>query len=94
MGCNVLATVLLAIGVYTLLESSNQYMCLAESGERRPPLIRIRPERMFNTADDDPMDLLDKRQFNEYGHMRFGKRGGSDEKFDDYGYMRFGRANP
>ncbi|KAH8381277.1 hypothetical protein KR093_001714 [Drosophila rubida] len=30
------------------------------------------------------------KRFDDYGHMRFGKRGG-DEQFDDYGHMRFGR---
>ncbi|XP_076033673.1 drosulfakinin [Oratosquilla oratoria] len=32
----------------------------------------------------------DKRQFDEYGHMRFGKRA----DFDDYGHLRFGRSTP
>ncbi|XP_053692567.1 callisulfakinin [Sabethes cyaneus] len=36
--------------------------------------------------DDD----IEKR-FDDYGHMRFGKRGGEGEQFDDYGHMRFGR---
>ncbi|XP_078032977.1 drosulfakinin [Augochlora pura] len=27
--------------------------------------------------------------FDDYGHMRFGKR----EQFDDYGHMRFGRRH-
>lgn len=31
-----------------------------------------------------------QKRFDDYGHMRFGKRGG-DEQFDDYGHMRFGR---
>ncbi|ALC46393.1 Dsk [Drosophila busckii] len=30
------------------------------------------------------------KRFDDYGHMRFGKRGGEDQ-FDDYGHMRFGR---
>ncbi|XP_030559213.1 drosulfakinins [Drosophila novamexicana] len=30
------------------------------------------------------------KRFDDYGHMRFGKRGG-DDQFDDYGHMRFGR---
>ncbi|XP_037955757.1 drosulfakinins [Teleopsis dalmanni] len=30
------------------------------------------------------------KRFDDYGHMRFGKRGG-DEQFDDYGHMRFGK---
>lgn len=32
-----------------------------------------------------------KRIIDDYGHMRFGKRGG-EEQFDDYGHMRFGRS--
>ncbi|XP_058452793.1 uncharacterized protein LOC131431220 [Malaya genurostris] len=35
-------------------------------------------------------DSVDKR-FDDYGHMRFGKRGGEGDQFDDYGHMRFGR---
>lgn len=36
----------------------------------------------------------DKRQFDDYGHMRFGKRGPQQQAaaFDDYGHMRFGRS--
>jgi len=37
--------------------------------------------------DDEIMDF-NKRQSEDYGHMRFGKR----EQFDDYGHMRFGRS--
>ncbi|RZF41044.1 hypothetical protein LSTR_LSTR002676 [Laodelphax striatellus] len=42
---------------------------------------------------DDSDDLMEigKRQSDDYGHMRFGKRGEVDDKFDDYGHMRFGR---
>jgi hypothetical protein len=38
-------------------------------------------------VDDESMDF-NKRQSDDYGHMRFGKR----EQFDDYGHMRFGRS--
>jgi hypothetical protein len=37
--------------------------------------------------DDESIDF-NKRQSDDYGHMRFGKR----EQFDDYGHMRFGRS--
>jgi hypothetical protein len=37
--------------------------------------------------DDEIIDF-NKRQSDDYGHMRFGKR----EQFDDYGHMRFGRS--
>nr|CAD7394294.1 unnamed protein product [Timema cristinae] len=42
----------------------------------------------FLIDDEDVIDL-NKRQSDDYGHMRFGKRG---EQFDDYGHMRFGRS--
>jgi len=33
-----------------------------------------------------------KRQYDDYGHMRFGKRNQQPVKdFDDYGHMRFGK---
>ncbi|KAJ9587735.1 hypothetical protein L9F63_018843 [Diploptera punctata] len=37
--------------------------------------------------DDDNIDFS-KRQSDDYGHLRFGKR----EPFEDYGHMRFGRS--
>ncbi|XP_035909976.1 uncharacterized protein LOC118511243 [Anopheles stephensi] len=40
--------------------------------------------------EDDEIGGLVKR-FDDYGHMRFGKRGGEGDQFDDYGHMRFGR---
>lgn len=42
---------------------------------------------------DDP-DLIDKRSnFDDYGHLRFGKRqdGKRNQDWEDYGHMRFGR---
>lgn len=40
-------------------------------------------------TDDD--DFIDKsKRYDDYGHMRFGKRAG-DDHFDDYGHMRFGK---
>lgn len=38
----------------------------------------------------DTVDGERPKRYDDYGHMRFGKRGG-DEQFDDYGHMRFGR---
>ncbi|XP_034485331.1 drosulfakinins [Drosophila innubila] len=38
----------------------------------------------------DTVDSDRPKRYDDYGHMRFGKRGG-DEQFDDYGHMRFGR---
>jgi Sulfakinin family len=44
----------------------------------------------------DQLDALvdeDKREFDDYGHMRFGKRAQQGAGgFDDYGHMRFGRS--
>lgn len=41
--------------------------------------------------DDD--ESFDKsKRYDDYGHMRFGKRnGGGEDQFDDYGHMRFGK---
>ncbi|KAK9879477.1 hypothetical protein WA026_006546 [Henosepilachna vigintioctopunctata] len=39
--------------------------------------------------DDEDFDFNEKRQFDDYGHMRFGKRG--EDHLDDYGHLRFGR---
>ena len=47
---------------------------------------------------EGPVEVLDaagKREFDDYGHMRFGKRasGGEDDYGqDDYGHLRFGRS--
>lgn len=41
----------------------------------------------LNFLDDEDVE----KRFDDYGHMRFGKRGGEGEQFDDYGHMRFGR---
>lgn len=38
-------------------------------------------------VDDEDVE----KRFDDYGHMRFGKRGGEGDQFDDYGHMRFGR---
>lgn len=43
----------------------------------------------FIIRDDDVIELT-KKQFDDYGHMRFGKR---EDQFDDYGHLRFGRAD-
>jgi len=39
-------------------------------------------------SDDD--NFVQKRQYDDYGHMRFGKRNPPKE-FDDYGHLRFGK---
>uniref|UniRef100_A0AAG5DDI4 Sulfakinin n=1 Tax=Anopheles atroparvus TaxID=41427 RepID=A0AAG5DDI4_ANOAO len=45
----------------------------------------------FLDDDDDGGDGDIVKRFDDYGHMRFGKRGGEGDQFDDYGHMRFGR---
>ncbi|XP_042870020.1 uncharacterized protein LOC122251873 [Penaeus japonicus] len=55
-------------------------------------------ELVADFEDPELMDFhdADKRQFDEYGHMRFGKRaggsGGVGGEYDDYGHLRFGRS--
>ncbi|SPP88330.1 drosulfakinins [Drosophila guanche] len=51
------------------------------------PVIPIELDLLMDNEDDQR--TMPKR-FDDYGHMRFGKRGG-DDQFDDYGHMRFGR---
>lgn len=43
-------------------------------------------------VEDDDLLLDMSKKFDDYGHMRFGKRGGDGDQFDDYGHMRFGRS--
>ncbi|KAH8283209.1 hypothetical protein KR054_011942 [Drosophila jambulina] len=50
------------------------------------PLIPIELDLLLDNDDD----RTKAKRFDDYGHMRFGKRGG-DDQFDDYGHMRFGR---
>jgi len=38
---------------------------------------------------EDESYFQKRQQYDDYGHMRFGKRNPKD--FDDYGHMRFGR---
>ncbi|KAF5286789.1 hypothetical protein FQR65_LT02207 [Abscondita terminalis] len=50
---------------------------------------KIRTETLSDIFDDDDLFDLSKRLVtDDYGHLRFGKRG---EDFDDYGHLRFGR---
>jgi hypothetical protein len=48
------------------------------------------------SGDEDDLYTEDenyfkKRQYDDYGHMRFGKRTQPVKDFDDYGHMRFGK---
>ncbi|XP_071513110.1 uncharacterized protein Dsk isoform X2 [Panulirus ornatus] len=61
-----------------------------EEGRLSPALVE---ELVSDFEDPELMDFHDaagKREFDEYGHMRFGKRGGGE--YDDYGHLRFGRS--
>lgn len=53
------------------------------------PRSKIIPIELDLLLDDEEMYDKSKR-YDDYGHMRFGKRGGEDQ-FDDYGHMRFGK---
>lgn len=51
------------------------------------------PAEMDLLVDDDEFYLYDKsKRYDDYGHMRFGKRSDEDH-FDDYGHMRFGKKS-
>lgn len=53
-----------------------------------PAHTKVQPLELDLVVDDD--DFFDKtKRYDDYGHMRFGKRG--DDQFDDYGHMRFGK---
>jgi len=59
-----------------------------------PAVARLYRMLRKNVGDDDDVfaddeTYLQKRQYDDYGHMRFGKRNPKD--FDDYGHMRFGK---
>ncbi|XP_069697632.1 callisulfakinin [Periplaneta americana] len=119
MASSMMATLLLTLGVYLVLQHqyhtavhaapSNPDVASSGSGNlegagqrgrsRTPPrasqYLRARlvpleaPADILNdfVIDDEVVDF-NKRQSDDYGHMRFGKR----EQFDDYGHMRFGRS--
>lgn len=59
------------------------------------PRVRYRarlspgPPERFVIEDDDIIELS-KKQMDDYGHLRFGKR---EDQFDDYGHLRFGRGD-
>lgn len=55
---------------------------------RRPPSLGAGSYLAdLSFVDDEDVE----KRFDDYGHMRFGKRGGEGDQFDDYGHMRFGR---
>ncbi|XP_013782337.1 drosulfakinins-like [Limulus polyphemus] len=54
--------------------------------------IETMPDVGFTDFEDNELNDMRaiKRQFDDYGHMRFG-RSNSMKKYDDYGHMRFGK---
>lgn len=62
------------------------------NGQRQVQISHSKiPIELDLLLDDD--ELFDKtKRYDDYGHMRFGKRGG-EEQFDDYGHMRFGKRS-
>ncbi|KAK8719592.1 hypothetical protein OTU49_013931 [Cherax quadricarinatus] len=92
----VMAAVLLCGGVTAPARPSSLARVLApvvrhrlEEGGLAPALVE---ELVADFEDPELLDFRDaagKREFDEYGHMRFGKRGGD---YDDYGHLRFGRS--
>ncbi|XP_054281621.1 drosulfakinins-like [Macrosteles quadrilineatus] len=109
MSCSTMTAVLVSLGVYLLLQQPGASGAAppdtdpsgaARAPSRRrvllSPPLRARLEPVLgDLLIDDNDDLLDlgKRTFDDYGHMRFGKRGDPEDKFDDYGHMRFGRGH-
>ncbi|XP_014251620.1 drosulfakinins [Cimex lectularius] len=94
MNHNTMTSILLTLGIYLFLQNTN-CLCSAELSIDRPfprHHIHLRVPQLGDAAFQEDEDALEKRQFNDYGHMRFGKREGTDEKFEDYGYLRFGRS--
>ncbi|EDV94462.1 drosulfakinins [Drosophila grimshawi] len=58
-------------------------------GHRFFPITRSKiPIELEMLVENDEIER--PKRFDDYGHMRFGKRNG-DDQFDDYGHMRFGR---
>ncbi|KAK5646404.1 hypothetical protein RI129_004868 [Pyrocoelia pectoralis] len=56
---------------------------------RLPIRYKGHPELSEIFDEDDLFDLSKRLVTDDYGHLRFGKRG---EDFDDYGHLRFGRS--
>ncbi|XP_055599516.1 uncharacterized protein LOC129748791 [Uranotaenia lowii] len=70
--------------VYNRRPAASPYAMLRKGGSSRNPTGYLADVNLFDGDD------IEKR-FDDYGHMRFGKRGGEGDQFDDYGHMRFGR---
>lgn len=75
------------------LSSPQQSAVAAAKGVRLLNPSAIKLCRALGCGDEngigDDESYLQKRQYDDYGHMRFGKRNPKD--FDDYGHMRFGK---
>jgi len=74
----------------SLLSNKRHQRSLYGFGPKMLQISRSKiPIELDLLVDDDEIDKT--KRFDDYGHMRFGKRGG-EEQFDDYGHMRFGRG--
>lgn len=58
------------------------------------PVRRLKPVSSYRLAQPTEVEFIDdtvndiEKRFDDYGHMRFGKRGGGEgEGFDDYGNL-------
>ncbi|XP_055643568.1 callisulfakinin [Toxorhynchites rutilus septentrionalis] len=72
------------LGTYSALRKLPSFGVGNGAASERIPLSYLAD---ISLTDDDDIE----KRFDDYGHMRFGKRGGEGEQFDDYGHMRFGR---
>ncbi|XP_067141344.1 uncharacterized protein Dsk [Centruroides vittatus] len=81
------------------------YINKSKNQETAKPLIDLHRPNGSESEDDEEMDggWIDfedgdeevknvKRQYDDYGHLRFGRNAkGMAKKYDDYGHMRFGK---
>ncbi|KAL9707745.1 hypothetical protein quinque_011263 [Culex quinquefasciatus] len=98
LSVTILATLILYLAYQTLASEavptgSGNPKLLSSSVDTSENLLTVAvPNPMGYFADISLLDDEDiQKRFDDYGHMRFGKRGGEGDHFDDYGHMRFGR---
>lgn len=76
---------------------SRYFLSDKAAGSKRVPSVPLGrseklPAELDLVLDDEEAQMDMPKRFDDYGHMRFGKRGnGGDETSDDYGHMRFGK---
>jgi hypothetical protein len=88
-----------------VLSPSSDSQSATKELQKRPTVwlktypLRRSQTNVQNIIPGSDMEFIDdsevKKRYDNYGHMRFGKRGGPGEGFDDYGgdygHWRFGR---